>query len=121
MTKVSEDRNFSRRTGWKLIPNRLTEALLEARVSGMEVLDLTVSNPTRVGIRYDADSILKSLADSAALDYDPQPKGLRCAREAVAEYYSCGAGTPVREVDPESMVLTEDDCLRFSTMDSGSS
>src|SRR5439155_666089 len=97
---------FSRRTGWKLTPNRLTEALLEVRAAGREVLALTVSNPTRAGIQYDADSILKSLADPAALDYDPQPKGLRCAREAVAEYYSCGADTPVREVDPESLVLT---------------
>src|SRR5207253_5054543 len=69
------------------------------------------SFPTRrssdlAGIQYDADSILKSLADPAALDYDPQPKSLRCARKAVAEYYSCAADTPVREVDPESLVLT---------------
>jgi alanine-synthesizing transaminase len=106
MTETSRGQRFSRRTGWKLTPNRLTEALREARAAGREVLDLTVSNPTRAGIRYDADSILKSLADPAALDYDPQPKGLRCAREAVAEYYSCGANTPVREVDPESLVLT---------------
>jgi len=105
MAGTSEGR-FSRRTGWKLTPNRLTEALLEVRAAGREVLDLTVSNPTRAGIQYDADSILKSLADPAALDYDPQPKGLRCAREAVAEYYSCGADSPVREVDPESLVLT---------------
>jgi len=105
MAGTSEDR-FSRRTGWKLTPNRLTEALLEVRAAGREVLDLTVSNPTQAGIQYDADSILKVLANPAALDYDPQPKGLRCAREAVAEYYSCGADTPVREVDPESLVLT---------------
>src|SRR5438105_1482559 len=105
MAGTSEGR-FSRRTGWKLTPNRLTEALLEVRAAGREVLDLTVSNPTRAGIQYDADSILKSIADPAALDYDPQPKGLRCAREAVAEYYSCGADTPVREVDPESLVQT---------------
>jgi alanine-synthesizing transaminase len=106
MTETSRGQRFSRRTGWRLTPNRLTEALREARAAGREVLDLTVSNPTRAGIRCDADSILKSLADPAALDYDPQPKGLRCAREAVAEYYSCGANTPVREVDPESLVLT---------------
>src|SRR2546422_5767207 len=103
MAGTSEGR-FPRRPGWKLPPTLLTEALLEVRAAGREVLDLTVSNPTRAGIQYDADSILKSLADPAALDYDPQPKGLRCAREAVAEYYSCGADTPVR--DPESLVLT---------------
>src|SRR5205814_1092875 len=67
MAGTSEGR-FSRRTGWKLTPNRLTEALLEVRAAGREVLDLTVSNPTRAGIQYDADSILKSLADPAALE-----------------------------------------------------
>jgi len=105
MADTSEGR-FSRRTGWKLTPNRLTEALIEVRAAGREVLDLTLSNPTRAGIRYDADSILKSLADPGVLDYDPQPKGLRYARDAVAQYYSCGADTPVREVDPEYLVLT---------------
>jgi alanine-synthesizing transaminase len=104
MAGTSEGR-FSRRTGWKLTPNRLTEALLEVR-AGREILDLTLSNPTRAGIRYDAGSILKSLADPAVLDYDPQPKGLRYARDAVAQYYSCGADTLVREVDPEYLVLT---------------
>jgi alanine-synthesizing transaminase len=106
MAGTSEEGRFSRRTDWKLAPNRLTEALLEARAAGREVLDLTLSNPTHAGILYDGDSILKSLADPAALDYDPQPKGMRSAREAVAKYYSCGADTPVREVDPESLVLT---------------
>src|SRR5438067_13083340 len=98
MAGTSEGR-FSRRTGWKLTPNRLTEALLEVRAAGREVLDLTVSNPTRAGIQYDADSILKSLADPAALDYDPQPKGLRCAHEAVPESYSPGAASAVLEAD----------------------
>jgi alanine-synthesizing transaminase len=104
MTNASGEQRFSRRTGWKLTPNRLTQALREMRAAGREVLDLTVSNPTQAGIQYDADSILKALATPAALKYDPQPKGLRCAREAVAGYYSCGADTPVR--DPESLVLT---------------
>ena len=106
MAGTSEEGRFSRRTEWKLAPNRLTEALLEERAAGREVLDLTLSNPTHAGILYDGDSILKSLADPASLDYDPQPKGLRCAREAVAKYYSCGADPPIRTVDPESLVLT---------------
>src|SRR5437660_11952460 len=66
MAGTSEGR-FSRRTGWKLTPNRLTEALLEVRAAGRKVLDLTVSNPTRAGIQYDADSILKSIADPPLL------------------------------------------------------
>jgi aspartate/methionine/tyrosine aminotransferase len=95
---------FSHRTGWKLTPNRYSEAQHELRAAGREVLDLTVSNPTRVGLRYDADSILKSLCNPQALDYDPQPKGLASAREAVAAYYR---GKPrVLDVDPASIVLT---------------
>ena len=94
---------FSRRTDWKLTPNRFTQAQRELAESGREVLDLTVSNPTRVGLAYDAETILKSLSDPAVLDYDPQPRGLRNAREAVAAYYrqqhSLG-------ISPDSIILT---------------
>jgi alanine-synthesizing transaminase len=95
---------FSDRTGWKLTPNRYSEAQQELRAAGREVLDLTVSNPTRGGLRYDAEPILKSLYNPQALDYDPQPKGLASAREAVAAYYRGKPGAP--EVDPASIVLT---------------
>jgi len=95
---------FSRRTAWKLTPNRFSEVQRELREAGREVLDLTVSNPTRAGVLYDAQSILASLSRSEAMDYDPQPKGLAGARDAVAAYYreqSGGLG-----IDPESVVLT---------------
>ena len=78
---------FSDRTNWKLTRNRLTEALEDVRLSGAHVLDLTISNPTRVGLHYDEALILQSLASPRAMDYDPQPKGLLTAREAVAAYY----------------------------------
>src|SRR6476469_3898272 len=94
---------FSRRTDWTLTPNRFTQVQRELSSAGREVLDLTVSNPVRAGLRYDADAILNALKNPKALDYDPQPKGLHSARQAVAAYY--------REqhqsmVDPESLVLT---------------
>ncbi len=95
---------FSRRTGWKLTPNRFTEAQREFRAAGREVIDLTVSNPTQAGLTYDAESILKSLSRPEAMEYDPQPKGLASAREAVADYYrEQSAGF---EINPESVVLT---------------
>ena len=78
---------FSRRTDWILTPNRFTEAQRELSSAGREVLDLTVSNPVRAGLRYDADAILNSLKNPKAMDYDPQPKGLHSARQAVAAYY----------------------------------
>jgi alanine-synthesizing transaminase len=93
---------FSRRTGWKLTPNRFTRAQQELRAAGREVLDLTISNPTRAGLHYDAETILQALGNPDAMDYDPQPKGLRSARDAVASYYR----TSHDEVDPESVILT---------------
>jgi len=94
---------FSDRTNWKLTRNRLTEALDEIRSSGARVLDLTISNPTRAGLRYDEPAILKSLASPHAMDYDPQPKGLPSARVAVAEYYKTAHGI---SLDPERLILT---------------
>ena len=95
---------FSRRTDWKLTPNRLTEAQREVEAEGQEVLDLTVSNPARAGLHYDAEAILNSLTNPKAMDYDPQPKGLRSARAAVADYYHEQHGEPA--FDPEALVLT---------------
>ena len=89
---------FSNRTAWKLTPNRFTLAHEELVRQGRKILDLTVSNPTRAGLSYDETAILDALRNPTSLDYDPQPKGLRSAREAVANY---GAG-----LDSGSLVLT---------------
>ena len=98
---------FSDRTNWRLTRNRFTEAVEEVRVR-RRVLDLTASNPTRVGLRYDSAAILHALNSDRALDYDPQAKGLLAARQAVARYYGgSGPHTPRSTlVDPERIVLT---------------
>jgi alanine-synthesizing transaminase len=93
---------FSRRTDWKLTPNRFTEAVREVSASGREILDLTVSNPTRAGIEYDGAAILDAFSNRGALDYDPQAKGLLAARAAVARYH----GERGEHVSPERLVLT---------------
>jgi alanine-synthesizing transaminase len=95
---------FSDRTNWKLTRNRFTEALDEVRTAGKEVLDLTVSNPTRVGLQYDEAAILAAVSSPRAMDYDPQPKGLLKAREAVAGYYREQHGA--NQLDPEQFILT---------------
>jgi alanine-synthesizing transaminase len=95
---------FSDRTNWQLTRNRLTEALEQARLSGARVLDLTISNPTRAGLRYDDQTILESLSSPQVLDYDPQPKGLLSARAAIAAYYQTQHG--IREFDSERLILT---------------
>jgi len=96
------ERMFSRRTDWQLAPNRLTKAIEEVRTSGRALIDLTISNPTRAGIRYDANAILDSLRNECSLDYDPQPKGMPTARDAVADYYRARS----EQVDPASIILT---------------
>ena len=97
---------FSRRTSWKLDSNRFTLAHQQMLREGREVLDLTISNPTRAGFAFNETTILDALRNPKSLDYDPQPKGLRRSRETVAEYYKCGAGAPAREIDAENIVLT---------------
>src|SRR4029077_12572879 len=79
---------FAERTNWNLAPNRLSEALARHRASGARLLDLTASNPTECGFRYDAESIFSALRNPVALKYQPNPKGLEVTRLAVAEYYS---------------------------------
>ncbi|MCU1297235.1 MAG: aminotransferase [Acidobacteriaceae bacterium] len=99
---------FSKRTEWRLATNHFTEAQRELLARGREVLDLTISNPTRAGLVYNNQAILNSLNHPEVLDYDPQPKGLPSARCAVAAYYrwrEANSG-PDPEIDPESIVLT---------------
>lgn len=93
---------FAARTDWHLTPNRLSQALAERRAQNLPILDLTESNPTRCGFEYDAAEILRSLTDPHSLAYDPDPRGLLKARQAVAEYY---AERGVK-VDPYQIFLT---------------
>jgi alanine-synthesizing transaminase len=79
---------FADRTNWNLSPNRLAEALARYRASGRKLLDLSASNPTECGFQYDQQAILGALPQCTALEYHPDPRGLRSAREAVREYYA---------------------------------
>jgi hypothetical protein len=93
---------FSSRTNWSLSPNRLSELLRERRARGLPILDLTESNPTRCGFTIDGDEILAALHSPRALAYEPDPRGLRTAREAVAQYYSERGA----QLDPDQIFLT---------------
>ncbi len=93
---------FASRTGWDLTESATNRALRERRRAGLPVHDLTASNPTQAGFHYDAAAILQPLASPAALAYDPDPRGMRFAREAVSAYYAdAGAVLP-----PGQIVLT---------------
>jgi alanine-synthesizing transaminase len=90
---------FSRRTSWDLAENDLTAAVRAHRAAGRELLDLTISNPTRCGFAYDEPSLLTPLAAPEALQYDPAPLGMATARAAVAAYYrDHGANVPLDRI-----------------------
>jgi aspartate/methionine/tyrosine aminotransferase len=93
---------FSSRTSWDAGESSYAAAVREARASGRRIYDLTVSNPTRCGFEYDAEALLKPLGDVRALIYDPDPRGMVSAREAVEGYYA-GHGADVLVDD---LVLT---------------
>jgi aspartate/methionine/tyrosine aminotransferase len=79
---------FSRRTAWSLATNRYTEALDDHKRAGRELLDLTASNPTTIGLTFHEDELLRSLTHRDSLTYQPAAQGLLSAREAVAAYYA---------------------------------
>jgi alanine-synthesizing transaminase len=99
-TRVPDDRR----------PNGLARALAGARARG-PIIDLTVSNPTRVGIRYPPD-LLSGLSDGAALTYQPAPLGLRAAREAIAETYARRG----LAIDADRIVLTSSTSEAYSIL-----
>ena len=96
---------FARRTNWKLAPNRLAQALQRLQAAGTQIIDLTESNPTRCGLRYEDAHILSALSQPESLGYHPDPKGLRSARESVAAYYA-GRGGDSPRIDPDRITLT---------------
>jgi aspartate/methionine/tyrosine aminotransferase len=77
---------LSRRTAWETHPSALARALARARSKGENVLDLTISNPTTVGLTY-SDAFYRTLVDERCATYEPAATGLPDARAAVADYY----------------------------------
>lgn len=84
---------FSSRAHWSSPVNELTR---ERRRRG-ELLDLTITNPTTAGIPYPHDELADALARGARASYDPDPRGIRSAREALAAELRC---------DPDDLILT---------------
>ena len=69
-----------------LDPNPLSLALGRARADGLEVLDLTESNPTRAGLSWSPEVLHGALQDPALARYEPHPFGHTRARESIAEH-----------------------------------
>ena len=81
--------------------NRLAAALDNRKASGLPVIDLTLSNPTRAGFAY-PPGLLEPLSHADALRYEPHPLGLPSARQAVSDEFA-RRGV---DVAPDRVVLT---------------
>lgn len=92
---------FSRHTAWTAGPGPLDAALAGLRRDGLPVLDLTVSNPTALGLTYPAD-LYRGLVDERSAHYDPASLGLASARRAVADYYTRRGAA---DIDPDAIGL----------------
>ena len=92
---------FSDRVPRNLGPNRITQAIRRARATGRPLIDLTATNPTTAGFAY-PPSLLAPLASASALQYQPEPFGVREAREAVARDYA----RRTLAIPPDRIVLT---------------
>jgi alanine-synthesizing transaminase len=102
---------LSRRVPPSLAVNQLTTAVERLRPDGGPLIDLTVTNPTKVGLEYPR-GLLDRLSDPRALTYDPRPFGLLEARSAVAaEYARAGA-----IVSPDNVVLTASTSEAYSIL-----
>ena len=93
----------TRRLPREFTPNEITALLEEKRRSGARILDLTETNPTRVGLAGARPAELRALSAAGGAVYEPHPRGTPAAREAVARYYRERAGAGV---SPDDLVLT---------------
>jgi aspartate/methionine/tyrosine aminotransferase len=93
---------LSRRASWDLAANRIAGRLEALRDAGAPLLDLTESNPTRCGLAWPADVLGAALAHPDVASYDPAPRGLAPARDAVAAYLAAHGA----RVDPAHVLLT---------------
>lgn len=90
---------FSSRLPEFLTENALAQALAARRRSGSPLIDLTESNPTRVGLHYPERALAEAFASVELARYAPDPRGLLSAREAIAAV-SDG------RLEPERLFLT---------------
>ncbi|EQA35261.1 aminotransferase, class I/II [Leptospira inadai serovar Lyme str. 10] len=101
---------FSGRFEFESGENDLYLKVKELRDSGIEIVDLTVSNPTQVKITYPNEVILHSLSRLESLTYEPAPKGILSAREAVSKYYQ----ERNIQVSPDDFFLTSSSSEAYS-------
>jgi alanine-synthesizing transaminase len=102
---------FSSRVPRDLASNRLALAAAAHRAAGRPLLDLTVTNPTAVGLVY-PEHLLVSMGGAGSLSYRPEPFGMAAARRAVAADYA-RRGISVAE---DRIVLTASTSEAYSVL-----
>ncbi len=100
--------------GADLSANRIE--LARRRVAQRGYIDLTSSNPTHQGLLFPAD-ILRDAAERywASRRYDPDPRGLLTAREAITRYYA-GRRAPDLPHDPDRVFVTASTSEAYSLL-----
>lgn len=92
---------LSRRLNMDIEPNRLSLLLRRKQSADEKIIDLTVTNPTILGFKYNKKEILRAISDESSLTYITDSKGLLSARKDICNYY---AGKDIK-VDPESVFI----------------
>ena len=102
---------FSSRLPARLEPNALSRAVAREKSAGTALIDLTVTNPTAVGLTA-PEEIFRALSGPDAARYLPEPFGLPRAREAVAaDYRRRGLDIP-----PDRVILTSSTSEAYSLL-----
>ena len=92
---------FSTRLPASLVPTPLATTVAARLARPEPLLDLTLSNPTTAGLAY-PETLVTAWSNVDALRYDPDPRGLRSARDAVAGWYASTG----EDVSADQVLLT---------------
>ncbi len=95
---------FSERASWDLSPSPLAQCVAARRAEGRETLDLTCANPASLpepGAAL-ASALAAVAREPEARRYEPDPRGERSAREAIAAYHRAAGA----KIEADHVVLT---------------
>ena len=92
---------FAHRTNWHQEPNALNKALEDLGKRGIDILDLTASNPTSCDFLY-PEGMLSAFNSLDNFHYHPDACGMDQTRQAVANYYARQKAI----LSPDDIILT---------------
>lgn len=102
---------FSTRLPASLVPTPLSAAVAARRRRPGRLLDLTLSNPTMAGLAY-PETLVTAFSNVDALHYDPDPRGLGSARDAIVRWHE----TVGERLSPDHLVLTASTSEAYSLL-----